>query len=189
MTKDPLPDMDAVLAARDAREVAGASTSADDTTSHQVGPSRWARAWRRISQRDGSEAGFAGGRSRFWRTVLRAVVLVFDYLLVSVTALAVIPSLGAWLHQQSATETMQLNDAGLIALWLMPFVFMTLMVAVAEIAIMRWLWRAAGRVGRPVVREQIAGSADAKLGTTVQVSSSTASTTGRKGRKNRSGKR
>ncbi|KUG56117.1 hypothetical protein AVL60_04575 [Kocuria palustris] len=147
--KEPLPEIEDVLAERDARAASGASTKADADKAAEKGPSRLSRLRTRLrtsSMNRSKEPNAHPGR--FIRFVLRFLVVILDYMAVSVTALTFIPLLGAWLHQQSGTADMSLNDAGLIALWLVPFVFITVMIAVVEIAGMRWLWRAAGRVGR-----------------------------------------
>lgn len=145
--KQALPDPDEVLAVRDAREASGSSTTGDARTARDKGPSRMARLRARLHR---SSDLPKRGRSTwtFWRFVLRVLVIIFDYVIVTVSATMIVPALGAWLHQQSNTAGLQLNDAGVIALWLMPFAFITVMLAVAEIAWMRWMWRAAGRVGR-----------------------------------------
>lgn len=144
--KEPLPDIDEVLAARDEREAAGASTRGDDETSKKKGPSRLARARARLADSAGKDRGTSGFSVR--RLMARFAVAIACYLIVFVTAMTIIPSLGAWLHQESGASLPGVNTAGLVALWLAPFGFLCLMLAVAEIALIRWMWSKASQVGR-----------------------------------------
>ncbi len=81
-----------------------------------------------------------------WAVLVRSVVLVADYLLVSATATVVIPMLGAWLHQQSGAAHGELTAAGTIAIWLMPLAFLVIVLAAGEIAVMRGMWRGGGQM-------------------------------------------
>lgn len=76
----------------------------------------------------------------FWAVFFRSVVLIADYLLASSTATVLIPLLGAWLHQRSGLGGGQLSVAGTIAMWIAPFAFLVLVLAVGEIAAMRAMW-------------------------------------------------
>lgn len=79
--------------------------------------------------------------------LLRLGVAVTCYLLVMITALAVIPLLGVFVHEQTGAH--RLPPQGQLTVWLVPFVFVTVMLTVAELAFMRWLWHATNkRVGR-----------------------------------------
>ncbi|MFK0244583.1 hypothetical protein ACIQUM_07780 [Amycolatopsis azurea] len=84
-----------------------------------------------------------------WSHILlyRAVTLVADVLLAFITATVIIPTLAAWLHQQSGAAHGSLTMAGTIALWLMPLFFLVTLLAAGEIATMRAVWRwATGRI-------------------------------------------
>ena len=81
-----------------------------------------------------------------WAGLVRAVVLAADYLLVFITAMVVIPSLGAWLHAQSGVSQGALTGAGTIAMWLMPLLFLVALLAVGEFVLMRGMWRWATRL-------------------------------------------
>lgn len=80
-----------------------------------------------------------------WTIAIRAATLVLDYLLVMVTAVGVIPMIGLYLHQASGAAQNELTTSGTVALWIVPLLFVVTVLAVAEIALMRWLWRAGGR--------------------------------------------
>lgn len=71
---------------------------------------------------------------------IRVGVAVFDIFLVTMTAVSLIPQIGAYMHGQSVGQN-NFNLDGEIAVWLMPLVFVVIMIAVAEIALMRYLWR------------------------------------------------
>lgn len=76
---------------------------------------------------------------------LRAGTLFFDYLLITATAFAVIPMLGAYMHQQSGLSQNQVTADGTVAMWLIPFLFVVVMLTLAEFMLMRFLWRAGTR--------------------------------------------
>ncbi|QNE18086.1 hypothetical protein F1D05_09550 [Kribbella qitaiheensis] len=76
-----------------------------------------------------------------WVITIRLATVFIDYLLILTTALSIIPALGAYLHQQSGASLGTPTANGAIALWLVPFLFVVVMLAVAQIAFMRWLWR------------------------------------------------
>ncbi|MFG3403796.1 hypothetical protein [Streptomyces sp. NPDC048142] len=98
--------------------------------------------WRRLAPK--KEAG------RFsvvvWVGFFRAIVLLADYLLAFITAMAFIPLLGAWLHQQSGASRGALSADGTIAMWLMPLLFLVALLAAGEIVVMRGMWRWATRI-------------------------------------------
>ncbi|MFC4048391.1 hypothetical protein ACFOY4_01735 [Actinomadura syzygii] len=75
-------------------------------------------------------------------TLIRVGTGLIDFVLVTVTAFGLIPMLGAYVHQQSGAAFGEYSADGAIALWLVPFVFIVVMLTVTEIAVMRWLWRA-----------------------------------------------
>jgi hypothetical protein len=101
-----------------------------------------------------------------WTIAIRLATVLVDYLLVLTTALSVIPMLGAYLHQQSGASLGDPTASGAIALWLVPFLFVVVMLAVAQIAFMRWLWRAGSariasiKRGRLDNQEQKVGKGD-----------------------------
>jgi hypothetical protein len=76
-----------------------------------------------------------------WAVAIRLATILVDYLLVVTTALSVIPMLGAYLHRQSGASLGEPTASGAVALWLVPFLFVVALLAVAQIAFMRWLWR------------------------------------------------
>ncbi|MFF8914182.1 hypothetical protein ACF08M_12860 [Streptomyces sp. NPDC015032] len=80
-----------------------------------------------------------------WAGFFRAIVLLADYLLAFITAMVVIPLLGAWLHQQSGAAKGMLSTDGTIAMWLMPLLFLVALLAAGEIVVMRAMWRWATR--------------------------------------------
>jgi hypothetical protein len=89
----------------------------------------------------------AGTPVLVWTAVIRAGTALADYMLVMVTAVSVIPMIGAYLHQRSGTSLGSPTASATIAVWLVPFLFVVVALAVAEIAFMRWLWRAgSGRI-------------------------------------------
>ncbi|MFD7668102.1 hypothetical protein [Streptomyces sp. NPDC059788] len=98
--------------------------------------------WRTLAPRE------KGGRFSVvvWAGFFRAVVLLADYLLAFITAMVVIPLLGAWLHQQSGATKGVLSTDGLIAMWLMPLLFLVALLAAGEIVVMRAMWRWAARI-------------------------------------------
>lgn len=95
-----------------------------------------------------------------WAIAIRLATVLIDYLLIVTTALSVIPMLGAYLHQQSGAPLGDPTASGAIALWLVPFLFVVVMLAVAQIAFMRWLWRTGGtRIAR-IKRGRLGGLRD-----------------------------
>ncbi|MCJ0875198.1 hypothetical protein [Streptomyces sp. AP-93] len=98
--------------------------------------------WRRLAPK--KEAG------RFsvvmWAGFFRAIVVLADYLLAFITAMVIIPRLGAWLHQQSGASRGALSADGTIAMWLMPLLFLVALLAAGEIVVMRGMWRWATRM-------------------------------------------
>lgn len=95
-----------------------------------------------------------------WAIAIRLATVLIDYLLILTTALSVIPMLGAYLHQQSGAPLGDPTKIGAIALWLVPFLFVVVMLAVAQIAFMRWLWRTGGaRIAR-IKRGRLGGLED-----------------------------
>lgn len=80
-----------------------------------------------------------------WAAVIRLATVLVDYALVLVTALTIIPMIGAYVHEQSGASLGELTSTGTIALWAMPFGFIVVVITVAEIAFMRWLWKVGSR--------------------------------------------
>lgn len=76
---------------------------------------------------------------------IRASILVFDWLLIFTTATSLVPALGAWLHMESGAAAPGVGVDGLIAVWLVPLLFVVGMLMIGEVAIMRALWRAGTR--------------------------------------------
>lgn len=81
-----------------------------------------------------------------WAVLTRAVTLFGCYLVLVVTVFGLIPFIGAWIHQQGAGRSSNLSMDGVIAAWVVPFAFTTLLLAVAEMALMREMWRAGTRL-------------------------------------------
>lgn len=73
--------------------------------------------------------------------LIRLLTVVVAYALVMVTIVSIIPNLGAYLHDVSGAASAELTETGTIALWTMPFAALTLMITVAEMSFLRWLWR------------------------------------------------
>ncbi|MFC9756691.1 hypothetical protein [Streptomyces sp. NPDC056921] len=103
--------------------------------------SKFRTGWRRLAPKK------EGGRFSLvvWAGLFRAVALVADCLLAFITAVVVIPLLGAWLHEQSGASQGALTAAGTIAMWLMPLLFLAALLAAGEIVLMRAMWRWATR--------------------------------------------
>ncbi|AXE23947.1 hypothetical protein C0216_11190 [Streptomyces globosus] len=98
--------------------------------------------WRRLAP--GNQAG--GVSVVVWAGFFRAVVLLADYLLACITAVVIIPLLGAWLHQQSGASRVALSADGTVAMWLMPLLFLVALLVAGEIVVMRGMWRWATRM-------------------------------------------
>ncbi|MFD4475830.1 hypothetical protein ACFWPU_06910 [Streptomyces sp. NPDC058471] len=81
-----------------------------------------------------------------WAGFFRAIVLLADYLLAVITAMVIIPLLGAWLHQQLGASRGALSADGSIAMWLMPLLFLVALLVAGEIVVMRGMWRWATRM-------------------------------------------
>jgi hypothetical protein len=69
------------------------------------------------------------------------VVLFADYVLAMLTAVVVIPMLGAWMHTESGASRGGLSGDGTIAMWLVPLLFLVAMLTAGEIVLMRGMWR------------------------------------------------
>ncbi|MFF1880295.1 hypothetical protein ACFVVC_02335 [Pseudarthrobacter sp. NPDC058196] len=146
----------------EARVEAGtaATTTGKAAAKPKTGPgsSKLAGALRRLTPGKGS-----GGSPVLIRAVFfRSVVLIADYVLASMTAMVVIPMLGAWLHRQSGAASGDLTMAGTVAMWVAPLLFVVLLLAAAEIAAMRGMWRWSTR--------RIQSVRDARTGTQTTVS-------------------
>lgn len=77
--------------------------------------------------------------------LIRTSTLVFDWLLVFTTATSLVPALGAWLHMKSGAAGPGVGVDGLIAVWLVPLLFVVGMLMIGELVFMRALWRAGTR--------------------------------------------
>ena len=86
-----------------------------------------------------------GGQAFVRAAVIRLATLLAAYVLVFSTAFGIIPLIGMFLHQQSGAGDGGLTLDGVIAVWVVPFVFVVGVLFVAETAILRWLWRAGSR--------------------------------------------
>lgn len=71
--------------------------------------------------------------------LIRGGIVVADWLLVVATAVALLPMLGAWLHQASGAQ--ELSMEGAIAFWLVPYLFVAGMIMILEVVLMRGLWQ------------------------------------------------
>ena len=116
-----------------------------DATGQARGRRSWATAITGRFTRTQDAAGQRRLPTPFWGLFYRGLVVVGDWMLVLSTAFVAIPLLGAWMHQQSGAAQGQLTGAGTIAMWLVPFAFIVTVLTAAEIALMKHLWRWAGR--------------------------------------------
>lgn len=123
-----------------------------DTTAETAGPGMKTKSERlsvlrraRVSLAPKKEAqGRRRGRGvpvPVWTVFLRGLVLIADYLLAFVTATTLVPTLGAWLHQQSGAASGNLTMAGTVAMWLVPLLFLVSILAAGELVVMRGMWR------------------------------------------------
>ncbi|MFJ1954495.1 hypothetical protein ACIOGT_25075 [Streptomyces microflavus] len=130
------------------REKAKATAPASTTATATAKPVKEAKdssqrtGWRRLALK--KETG--GFSVVAWAGFFRAIVLLADYLLAIVTAVVIIPMLGAWLHQQSGAARGALSADGTIAIWLMPLLFLVALIVAGEIVVMRSMWRWATRM-------------------------------------------
>ncbi|MBK3582441.1 hypothetical protein JHN49_01410 [Streptomyces sp. MBT57] len=130
------------------REKAEATAPASKTATATAKPVKEAKdssqrtGWRRLVLK--RETG--GFSVVAWAGFFRAIVLLADYLLAIITAVVVIPMLGAWLHQQSGAARGALSGDGTIAIWLMPLLFLVALIVAGEIVVMRSMWRWATRM-------------------------------------------
>lgn len=74
---------------------------------------------------------------------IRLATLAVDWLVVLSTVVALLPLLGAWLHQQSGAQNLTMEGA--VAFWLVPYLFATGMIMILEFVALRGLWRAGSR--------------------------------------------
>ncbi|MBT8163351.1 hypothetical protein KKI43_23260 [Arthrobacter sp. GN70] len=111
---------------------------ADGTASRDKNPVRAVAAsvWGRLMN---------SARAFVRAAVIRLATLLAAYVLVFSTAFGVIPMIGMFLHQQSGADDGELTFDGVLAVWVVPFVFVVGVLFVAETAILRWLWRAGSR--------------------------------------------
>lgn len=152
MTTQTLYKTDGTTEAEDIREVA---TPASKKVANERKPSKLAGVLRRLAPEKSSD----GFPVLIGAVFFRLVVLIADYLLALGTAMVLIPMLGAWLHQQSGAVYGDLTMAGTIAMWIAPLLFLVLVLAAGEIAVMRAMWRWASR--------RIQSIRDARSGDTV----------------------
>lgn len=76
--------------------------------------------------------------------IVRAVVMLLDLLLVAMTAMSIIPSVAMYLHRELLGPALLaggVSPEGLLALWVMPMLFIVIMLAALEIVAIRVLWR------------------------------------------------
>lgn len=86
---------------------------------------------------------------RIVTVVLLALVLFADYLIVLFTAVNVIPNIAA-LVQQGTGVTLEARLDAVLAGWLIPVLFIVAMVLVAEVFLLRQLWRSAMKLTRRI---------------------------------------
>lgn len=106
------------------------------------------RALRAEKNRPGPIKRLSGGLGQIMPHIVRVLgirlaTILVDWLVVLMTTVAALPLLGAWLHQQSGAQAMTLD--GTLAFWLVPFGFVTTMIAIVEFYLLRGLWRAGSR--------------------------------------------
>lgn len=106
----------------------------------------WGQAKDRAAEADRAKDRRPGrGKVVFWAVFLHGLVLLADWMIAIGTATGVIPTLAAYLHQRSGANRGQLTFDGTIALWATPLLFLVLILAVAELVVMRGMWRWAAR--------------------------------------------
>lgn len=93
--------------------------------------------------------------------VLFALVMLLDYLIVLFTAVNVLPNIAA-LIQQGTGVTLEARLDMVIAGWLIPVLFIVAAVLVAEIFLMRRLWRLASFLSQAVGRSLFRMSTEAE---------------------------
>lgn len=80
------------------------------------------------------------------RWVLRHVFAgVATYFLVLAMTVVVVPNLAAFLHQESGAADGALTGAGTVAMWIMPLLFVVLVLAGITLFIVRAMWKWAGK--------------------------------------------
>ncbi|WP_030559182.1 hypothetical protein [Streptomyces aureocirculatus] len=124
------------------KPTAPTSTAATVKPMKEQKNSKLRTGWRRLAPK--KETG------RFsvavWAGFFRVIVLLADCLLAFITAMVIIPLLGAWLHRQSGASRGALSADGTITLWLMPLLFLVALLVAGEIIVMRGMWRWATRM-------------------------------------------
>ncbi|MDU7718275.1 MAG: hypothetical protein E7J90_08580 [Cutibacterium avidum] len=115
-------------------------------------------------------------------TLIRVGIVAADALVALVTATSVLPVIGVWLRTRLPAGT---TVEGFITLWGVPFGFLAVLIAVAEIAGLRGLWRAGSRR----IARLRAGRRDAvTTTTTAQTATRTTTTKRARTRTRRTGK-
>lgn len=115
--------------------------SPSTTTSSSTEKHSWLTRLRgKTADRSTSTSGVAG-----WRFFYRTLIIFADFALAITTATTVIPMLAAWLHRQAGIEQAELTTSGTLALWGLPLVFLVALLTVAEVVMMRGMWRWATR--------------------------------------------
>ncbi|MEH1588048.1 hypothetical protein [Cutibacterium avidum] len=112
------------------------TATAEPGTQHRMHLSRPARR-ERTGNRGRSVVGLAAEM-----TLIRVGTVATDALVALFTATSVLPVIGVWLRTRLPAGT---TVEGLITLWGVPFGFLAVLIAVAEIAGLRGLWRAGRR--------------------------------------------
>ena len=124
---------------------------------------------------------FSAGAPAFVRAaVIRLATLLAAYVLVFSTAFGIIPLIGMFLHQQSGAGDGGLTLDGVIAVWVVPFVFVVGVLFVAETAILRWLWRVGSRRIDAFTAARRPGIPDASDGMPARAAGTTRTKTTRK---------
>ncbi|MGW6600524.1 hypothetical protein [Streptomyces sp. NPDC055036] len=173
----PIPALDRTEPTAPTDTAATAQKSAAKTVKERK-DSKFRNGWRRLAPQK-EDGRFS---LMLWAGLVRAVVLVADYLLALVTAVVIIPQLGTWLHEQSGASQGSLTAAGTIAMWLMPLLFLVSLLAAGEIVLMRGMWRWATRTITKI-RNARSGATGADETSKSATRSGRRSTTNRKGSK------
>lgn len=104
------------------------------------------RLWSDLTRKRERPSGWRGWFSATaWTLTMRGLVLLLDYLIVFTTVTYLIPQAAFWLYLQAGlTNTQELNAAA-VALWLLPLAAGVALLVVAEVYLLRGLWRWATR--------------------------------------------
>lgn len=157
------------------------------------------RSRRAASQGAAASSTKQGARNRLIASLvigagLRLLTFAAYYAILTFTAFGAIPQLAGWVHAQSLARTGTLSADGLIAVWLVPLLFLVAMLGVLEFIIMRAMWRAGSaivasvRKGEPLFASATATDDASEVVALKTPSASTHSTPHRTDRNNRNKK-